>query len=112
MKFDISCLETPYLIKSVIIITMALRGFSTFEAKFRAKIAKAAPVEVLVARQVVDGLTAEEVQEYKDTFKKFDTDNGGSIDSKELGNLVRVLGFADIFVFAMNIYLFQVKPIR
>ena len=74
--------------------------------------AKAAPVEVLVARQVVDGLTAEEVQEYKDTFKKFDTDNGGSIDSKELGNLVRVLGFADIFVFTMNIYLFQVKPIR
>ena len=91
---------------------MALRGFSTFEAKFRAKIVKAAPVEVLVARQVVDGLTAEEVQEYKDTFKKFDTKNGGSIDSKELGNLVRVLGFADIFVFTMNIYLFQVKPIR
>ena len=86
---------------------MALRGFSTFEAKFRAKIAKAAPVEVLVARQVVDGLTAEEVQEYKDTFKKFDTDNGGSIDSKELGNLVRVLGFAHIFVFNKMIVLLK-----
>ena len=72
---------------------MSLRGFSNFEAKFRAKMAKAAPADVLVARQM------KEVLEYRETFKKFDSDNGGSIDSKELGNLVRVLGYDNNFCF-------------
>ena len=78
---------------------MSLRGFSNFEAKFRAKMAKAAPADVLVARQMKDGLTNDEVEEYRETFKKFDSDNGGSIDSKELGKLVRVLGYDNTFVF-------------
>ena len=69
-----------------------------FEAKFRAKMAKAAPADVLVAKQMKDGLTNDEVEEYRETFKKFDSDNGGSIDSKELGKLVRVLGFEENFV--------------
>ena len=60
--------------------------------------AKAAPADVLVARQMKDGLTTDEVEEYRETFKKFDSDNGGSIDSKELGKLVRVLGFEDYCV--------------
>ena len=72
---------------------MALRGFSSFEAKFRAKMAKATPADVRVAKQVKDGLTKDEVDEYRETFRKFDNDKGGTIDSKELGNLVRVLGW-------------------
>ena len=71
---------------------MPLRGFSSFEAKFRAKMAKAAPADVIVAKQVKDGLTKEEIEEYKETFDKFDSDKGGTIDAKELGKLVRVLG--------------------
>ena len=54
--------------------------------------AKSAPSQVLVAKQVKDGLTKEEEEEYRVTFKKFDTDSGGTIDAKELGKLVRVLG--------------------
>jgi Ca2+-binding EF-hand superfamily protein len=69
-----------------------------FEAKFRAKMAKAAPADVLVAKQMKDCLTNDEVEEYRETFKKFYSDNGGSIDSKELGKLVRVLRFEDYFV--------------
>ena len=71
---------------------MSLRGFSSFEAKFRAKLAKAAPKDVLVAKQVKDGLTKEEVEEYMETFKKFDTYHGGTIDTDELGKLVSILG--------------------
>ena len=71
---------------------MALRGFSGFEAKFRAKMAKTALPDVLVARQMKNGLTKEEEEEYREVFKRFDTDCGGSIDSKELGKLVRMLG--------------------
>ena len=72
---------------------MSLRGFSGFEAKFRAKMAKAAPPEVLVARKMKNGITKEEEEEYMEMFKKFDTDSGGSIDSTELGTLVRGLGY-------------------
>ena len=75
---------------------MALRGISSFEAKFRAKMAKTAPKDVMVNKQVKEGLTKEEEEEYKETFQKFDSDRGGTIDSKELGKLVRVLGFARI----------------
>lgn len=38
------------------------------------------------------GLTEEEKEQYRITFNKFDTDKGGSIDSEELGTLIRVLG--------------------
>ena len=40
---------------------MAIRGFSKFEQMFRAKLAAAAPLEVLRARKKGEGLTAEEV---------------------------------------------------
>ena len=69
-----------------------LRGFSGFEVMFRSKIAKSAPTDVMVARKVKEGLTDDETAVYKETFKKFDTDGGGAIDSEELGKLVRVLG--------------------
>ena len=71
---------------------MSLRGFSSFEAKFRSQMAKAVPKEVMIANQVKEGLTKEEIGEYQETFKKFDMDHGGTIDTNELGNLVRVLG--------------------
>ena len=71
---------------------MSLRGFSGFEQIFRAKMAKAAPTDVIVAKKVKDGNTDEEIAVYKETFKKFDTDGGGAIDSEELGKLIRVLG--------------------
>ena len=71
---------------------MSLRGFSGFEGKLRAHMAKAALPDILVASQMKNGLTNEEEDEYLDVFKKFDTDCGGSIDSKELGKLVRMLG--------------------
>ena len=69
-----------------------LRGFSGFEVMFRSKMAKSAPTDVLVVKKVQEGLTDEETSVYKETFKKFDTDGGGAIDSEELGKLVRVLG--------------------
>ena len=69
-----------------------LRGFSGFEVMFRSKMATAAPTDVLVAKKVQEGLTDEETAVYKETFKKFDTDGGGAIDSEELGKLIRVLG--------------------
>ena len=72
---------------------MALRGFSSFEARFRAQMAKSASKNVMVAIQLKDGLTKEEKEEYRVTFEKFDDDCSGNIDSKELGNLVRVLGY-------------------
>ncbi|XP_023337344.1 calmodulin isoform X1 [Eurytemora carolleeae] len=71
---------------------MALRGFSSFEAMFRQQMAKTTPIDVLKTRKEKEGLTSEEIKQYKSTFKRFDVDNGGSIDSEELGNLVRVLG--------------------
>ena len=77
---------------------MSLRGFSSFEARFRAKMALAAPTDVVVAKQIKDGLTTEEIEDYRETFKKFDADNNGTIDSKELGKLIRILGFNSEFV--------------
>ena len=54
--------------------------------------AKATPTDVLVVKKVQEGHTAEEIAVYRATFKKFDTDGGGAIDSEELGKLIRVLG--------------------
>ena len=71
---------------------MALRGFSGFKQIFRAKIAKAAPTTVIVVKKMRDGLTEEERESYMATFKKFDSDGGGAMDSAELGKLIRVLG--------------------
>ena len=59
---------------------------------FRAKMAKAAPTDVLVIKKVREGHTDEEIAAYRATFNRFDTDGGGAIDSEELGKLVRVLG--------------------
>ena len=91
---------------------MSLRGFSSFEAKFRAKMAKAAPTDVMVAKQVKDGLTNDEVDEYQATFKKFDVDDNGTIDTKEFGKLIRILGFENIFVSSYIKFILQVEPIR
>lgn len=71
---------------------MALRGFSRFEEMFRAKVASAAPTNVIVVKKVKDGITKEERETYMATFKKFDTDGGGAMDSAELGKLIRILG--------------------
>ena len=71
---------------------MAMRGFSSFEARFRAKMAKATPAEVLMKKKQKEGLTKQEIEDYKVTFDKFDADGGGTIDSQELGKLIRVLG--------------------
>ena len=81
---------------------MSLRGFSSFEARFRAKMASAAPTDVLVAKQIKDGLTKQEIEDYRETFKKFDADNNGTIDSKELGKLIRILGFNSRICFKIN----------
>ena len=54
--------------------------------------ARSTPRNMMVAIQLKKGLTEEEVEEYRDTFDIFDNDCSGTIDTKELGNLVRVLG--------------------
>lgn len=59
---------------------------------FRAKVASAAPTNVIVVKKVKDGITKEERETYMATFKKFDTDGGGAMDSAELGKLIRILG--------------------
>ena len=69
-----------------------MRGFSNFESMFRKKMANVTPIEVLQVRKKNEGLTQEEVADYKRVFNKFDKDKGGSIDADELGKLVRVLG--------------------
>ena len=69
---------------------MAMRGFSNFESMFREKMAKVTPVEVLQVRKKNEGLTQQEIGDYKRVFNKFDKDRGGSIDAEELGKLVRV----------------------
>ena len=38
------------------------------------------------------GLTEREREEYRQTFKKFDTDGSNTIDTQELGQMIRVLG--------------------
>ena len=38
------------------------------------------------------GLTQEQLDEMKEAFKAFDTDNSGQIDAKELGYVLRSLG--------------------
>ena len=49
---------------------MALRGFSSFEKMFRAKMAQATPINVLTAKKKNDGLTQQEVADYKRVFNK------------------------------------------
>ena len=49
---------------------MALRGFSSFEKMFRAKMAQATPINVLTAKKKSDGLTQQEVADYKKVFNK------------------------------------------
>ena len=78
-------------VTGTVTVTM-LRGFSNFEQMFRAKMAKVAPQEVMVAKKIKDGHSEEEVAAYRATFTKFDVDGGGAIDAAELGRLIRVLG--------------------
>ena len=47
---------------------------------------------MLQVRKKNEGLTQQEVADYKRVFNKFDKDKGGSIDADELGKRVRVLG--------------------
>ena len=61
---------------------------------FRAKMAQTTPINVLTAKKKNDGLTQQELADYRRVFNKFDKDSGGSIDADELGTLIRVLGFA------------------
>ena len=49
---------------------MALRGFSNFEKMFRAKMAQTTPISVLTAKKKNDGLTQQEVADYKRVFNK------------------------------------------
>ena len=83
---------------------MALRGFSSFEKMFRAKMAQTAPINVLTAKKKNDGLSQQELADYRRVFNKFDKDCGGSIDADELGTLIRVLGY---FPLNIVIYLWQ-----
>ena len=69
-----------------------MRGFSSFEARFREQMAKSAPQNMMLAIHMKEGLTEEEIEEYRETYEKFDGDGSGTIDTKELGNLVRGLG--------------------
>lgn len=48
---------------------MSLRGFSAFEARFRAKMAQSAPTDVLVKKRIKDGLTQKEIDDYRITFR-------------------------------------------
>ena len=71
---------------------MSLRGFSAFEASFRAKMAQSASTRVWENRKMKAVLTEREREEYRQTFKKFDTDGSNTIDTQELGQMIRVLG--------------------
>ena len=51
---------------------MALRGFSSFEKMFRAKMAQSTPINVLTAKKKNDGLTQQEIADYKRVFNKVD----------------------------------------
>ena len=56
------------------------------------------PINVLTAKKKSDGLTQQELADYKRVFNKFDKDQGGSIDADELGTLIRVLGLVALNV--------------
>ena len=49
---------------------MALWGFSSFEKMFRAKMASSTPINVLTAKKKNDGLTQQEIADYKRVFNK------------------------------------------
>ena len=51
---------------------MSLRGFSAFEARFRAKMAQSAPTDVLVKKRIKDGLTKKEIDDYRETFRFYE----------------------------------------
>ena len=48
---------------------MSLRGFSAFEARFRAKMAKSTPTDVLIKKKVKEGLSEKERADYRVTFR-------------------------------------------
>ena len=54
--------------------------------------------QFLTAKKKNDGLTQQELADYRRVFNKFDKDSGGSIDADELGTLIRVLGFVSLNV--------------
>ena len=56
------------------------------------KMATVAPKEVSIQKKIKEGLTEKELEDYRQTFNRFDADGGGTIDSDELGTLIRVLG--------------------
>ena len=82
-----------------------MRDLLNFESMFRKKMAKATPVEVLQVRKKNEGLTQQEVADYKRVFNKFDKDKGGSIDADELGKLVRV----SFPLYTFNLYVGKIK---
>merc|ERR1712107_469240 len=50
-----------------------------------------APADMM-KKKMKEGLSKEEINEYRETFNRFDADGNGSIDAEELGKLIRVLG--------------------
>ena len=72
---------------------------------FCKKMATATPVEVLQVRKKNEGLTQQEVADYKRVFNKFDKDKFGSIDADELGKLVRF----SFPLYTFNLYVGKIK---
>ena len=64
-KIELSCPKLNSTISN-----MALRGFSSFEKMFRAKMAQTAPINVLTAKKKNDGLTQQELADYRRVFNK------------------------------------------
>ena len=69
--------------------------------------AQTAPINVLTAKKKNEGLTQQELADYRRVFNKFDKDSGGSIDADELGTLIRVLGFV-----SLNVLIYPPQPGR
>ena len=63
-------IELSYPKLNSTISNMALRGFSSFEKMFRAKMAQTAPINVLTAKKKNDGLTQQELADYRRVFNK------------------------------------------
>ena len=54
------------------------------------------------------GLTEREREEYRQTFKKFDTDGSNTIDTQELGQMIRVLGSVSACLHCAELFTFLV----